>query len=64
MIQKIHAIVNDSLKIKYISDFPPPLIDILKNCLKRHPDFRPTVDELSVHPFINYSGKFLKENHI
>jgi serine/threonine protein kinase len=64
IIQKIHAIINDSLKIKYISDFPSSLIDVIKNCLRRHPDFRATVDELSRHPFINCSGKFLKEKNI
>ena len=64
IIQKIHAIINDSLRIRYISDFPPILIDVIKNCLRRHPDFRPTVDELSCHPFINYSGKFSKHEYI
>ena len=49
---------------QYISDFPPLLIDVIKNCLRRHPDFRPTVDELSYHPFINYTGKFSKHEYI
>jgi serine/threonine-protein kinase TTK/MPS1 len=58
MIQKIHAIINNSLKIKYNS-FPPSfLTDVIKNCLKRHPDFRPTVQELLDHPFITYDFSF------
>ena len=60
MIQKIHAIINNSLKIKY--NFPPPvfLTDVIKNCLKRHPDFRPTVQELLDHPFITNDSSFFE----
>ena len=58
MIQKIHAIINNSLKIKYNSFSPVFLTDIIKNCLKRHPDFRPTVQELLDHPFITYDFSF------
>jgi serine/threonine-protein kinase TTK/MPS1 len=57
MIQKIHAIINNSLKIKYNSFSPGFLTDVIKNCLKRHPDFRPTVQELLDHPFITYDSR-------
>jgi serine/threonine-protein kinase TTK/MPS1 len=60
MIQKIHAIINNSLKIKYNSFSPVFLTDIIKNCLKRHPDFRPTVQELLDHPFIIYDSSFFE----
>jgi len=57
MIQKIHAIVNNTLKINYLSELKSLLIDIIENCLKRHPDFRPTILELLDHPFLSINVK-------
>ena len=57
MIQKIHAIVNNTLKINYLSELKSLLIDIIENCLKRHPDFRPTILELLDHPFLSINIK-------
>ena len=53
MIQKIHAIVNNAMMIKYEPGSTPQLIDIIKNCLKRNPDFRPTILELTNHSFFD-----------
>ena len=54
MIQKIHAIVNNALEIKYFFKSCYLLKDVIDNCLKRNPDFRPTIPELLDHPFLNY----------
>ena len=34
------------------------LKDVIDNCLKRNPDFRPTIPELLDHPFLNYGWIF------
>ena len=52
MIQKINIIVNSSLKIKYKYPVDFLQFDVILNCLKRHPDARPTVSDLLVHPFL------------
>jgi serine/threonine-protein kinase TTK/MPS1 len=55
MIQKIHAIVNNTLEIKYISCLNPLLTDVIRNCMKRNPDSRPTILELMGHSFLEFS---------
>jgi len=57
MIQKIHSIVNNTLKIKYLPDSKFSLIDIIENCLRRHPDSRPTIPELLEHSSVNLDFK-------
>jgi len=52
MIQKIHAIVNNTLKIKYLPDSDIISLDVIENCLKRHPDSRPTIPELLSHSYL------------
>ena len=54
MIQKIHAIVNNTLEIKYISCLNPLLTDVIRNCMKRNPDSRPTILELMGHSFFEF----------
>ena len=54
MIEKIHAIINNTLKIKYSLVSNHCLTDIIDNCLKRNPDFRPTIPELLRHSFFNF----------
>ena len=54
MIQKIHAIVNNTLEIKYISCLNPLLTDVIRNCMKRNPDSRPTILELTDHSFLEF----------
>jgi hypothetical protein len=54
MIQKIHAIVNNTLEIKYKSCLNPLLADVIRNCMKRNPDSRPTILELMGHSFLEF----------
>ena len=55
LIQKINAIVNNSLKIKYFSSVDFLQFDVINNCLKRQPDSRPNISELLIHPFLRIS---------
>mmetsp|Transcript_28172 Transcript_28172/g.57144 ORF Transcript_28172/g.57144 Transcript_28172/m.57144 type:complete len:571 (+) Transcript_28172:2017-3729(+) len=56
MMKKIQAIVNKSFKISFLPLKSFQIIDVLKNCLQRNPDSRPSIPELLKHPF------FLFEN--
>ena len=55
LIQKINAIVNNSLKIRYFSSVDFLQFDVINNCLKRQPDLRPNISELLIHPFLKIS---------
>lgn len=50
--QKIRSILSEEVKISY-----PPLdnelvIDVIKICLQRNPQNRPTTKDLLTHPFL------------
>jgi len=52
MMKKIQAIANKTFKIAFLPTKFPHVVDVLKNCLQRNPDFRPSIPELMRHPFL------------
>lgn len=52
MMKKIQAIVNKSFEISFLPTKTPLVTDVLKNCLQRNPDSRPSIPELLKHPFL------------
>ena len=51
-MKKIQAIVNKSLEISFLPINIPNLNDVLKNCLRKKANLRPSIPELILHPFL------------
>jgi len=50
--KKIQAITNKLVNLSFLPLDLPFAIDVLKNCLKKNPDSRPSIPELLNHPFL------------
>ena len=54
-MKKIQAIISSSIEISFLPVNLPNLNDVLKNCLRKKANLRPSIPELIFHPFLtNY----------
>ena len=51
-LQKVQAIVNPKVAIKFAPLSNKPLLDVLQRCLMRDPTKRPSIKQLLQHEFL------------
>lgn len=52
-MQKVQAIVNPKVAIKFAALGNEALLEVLQRCLQRNPTKRPSIKELLQHPFLS-----------
>jgi len=51
-VKKIHAIIDRTHEIYCLPTITKFVVDVIKGCLQKIPDFRPSIPELLNHPFL------------
>jgi serine/threonine protein kinase len=64
IMKKIQAIVDKSLEVVFSPVNISNLKDVLKNCLQKKANLRPSIPELLVHPFLLKKGSSNNFNFI
>jgi serine/threonine-protein kinase TTK/MPS1 len=52
-VKKIQAIISKTFEITYLPVEIEFVIDVIKGCLQRNPEARPSIPELLTHPFLS-----------
>ena len=63
-VKKIQAIIDKSYEIYCLPTIIKFVVDVIKGCLQKNPDFRPSIPELLNHPFLVSRTLYKFKNHI
>jgi hypothetical protein len=61
-VKKIQAIIDRTYEIYCLPTITKFVVDVIKGCLQKNPDFRPSIPELLSHPFLGSRTLFHFKN--